>query len=249
MHLTGGLSSVLLEGIGLKLFLSVVFLLAGVVLTRLRQMLPGRRLWCISDPSRVVITVAHSASSDTGEYDRPATGVGQVRALALLMPSLRRTYPDLRVRNIFLSSEALQERVEQDLICLGSPKTNSVTADVLARLGSTCPATFDSVGNRIIWKEGADSAATFSGTITDGDVTTDVGLVLRARNPFRPGRTVIVLAGSHTFGTIAAARFFCEQLNDPFKRRPRYFAAVVEAQVRDGYPSSPEMLRTVRLPG
>jgi hypothetical protein len=247
MHLAASLSSALLEGIGLKLLLSLLFLLAGVVLTRLRQVLPGRRLWRVSDPSRVVISVAHSASSFTGEYERPATGIGQVRALALLMPSLRRTYSDLRVRNIYLSSEPLQERLENDLICLGSPKTNGVTAYVMAELGGACPAAFD--GSQIAWEEGAGPAETFDGVIVDGKVTSDVGLVVRAQNPFRPGRTAIVLAGSHTYGTIAAARFFCEQLNAPFKRWPRFFAAVVEAQVHDGYPSSPKLLRTAKLQG
>ncbi len=170
-----------------------------------------------------------------------------MRALALLMPSLRGAYSDLRVRNIYLSSEPLQERLENDLICLGSPRTNGVTADVMAELGDTCPAAFD--GRQIIWKEGDGPAETFDGVIVDGRVTSDVGLVVRAQNPFRPGRTVIVLAGSHTFGTIAAARYFCEQLNAPFKRRPRFFAAVVEAQVRDGYPSSPNLRRTAELQG
>ncbi len=63
MHLTASLSSSLLEGIGLKLLLSVLFLLAGVILTRIRQILPGRRLWRISDPSRVVVSVAHRRTS------------------------------------------------------------------------------------------------------------------------------------------------------------------------------------------
>jgi hypothetical protein len=247
VYLKASLGSAFLEGIGLKLLLSVLFVFAGVVLTRLRQILPGRRLWRISDPSRVVISVAHSASSHTGEYERPSTGVGQVRALALLMPSLRRTYPDLRVRNIFLSSEPLQERLENDLICLGSPKTNGVTADVIAALGDKCPIAFDTSRSQIVWKIGAEPAETFCGTVIDGQVTTDVGLVIRAPNPFRPTRTVIVLGGSHTFGTIAAARFFCEQLNTPFTQLPRFFVAVVEAQVRDGYPSSPKVLRTAKL--
>jgi hypothetical protein len=244
MDLSADLSTNLLEGIGLKILLSGLFLVAGIGLTRLRETLPSRRMWRISDPSRVVISVAHSATSHTGEYERPATGIGQVRALALLMPSLRRAYSDLKIRNIYLSSDPLLERLESDLICLGSSKNNQVTADVLANLRETCPAHVE--GSQIVWTDGA-STVKFEGTIEDGKVTTDIGLIVRAQNPFKPSRTVIILAGSHTYGTIAAARFFCEELGSPFRRRPRAFAAIVEAQVRDGYPSTPKLLRTEEI--
>jgi hypothetical protein len=239
------LSATLLEGIGLKVILSGLFLLAGVVLAKLRETLPSRRMWRITDPSQVVISVAHSAMSNTGKYRRPATGIGQVQALALLMPSLRHAYSDLKIRNIHLSSDPLFERRENDLICLGSPKNNLVTADVLTHLGAGCPVSME--GSSITWTDRAGSCSTYEGVVKDGKVITDVGLIVRAINPFKPSRTVIILAGSHTYGTTAAARYFCEELQSPFRRRPRAFAALVKAEVRDGYPSSPELLRTAEI--
>lgn len=246
MHPKADISTALLEGIGLKLILSLLFVVTGLALGRLKEKLPGRRLWRISDPSRVVISVAHSVDSDTGEYRRPATGIGQVQALALLMPSLRRTYSNLKVSNIYLSSEPLQERLEDDLICLGSAKNNRVTADVIDRLGTRCPVSMN--GSQFIWREGSGPDEVHEGVIENDKVVSDVGLILCTENPFKPGRVVIVLAGSHTYGTTAAARFFCEELSSPFRRLPRSFAILVEARVHDGFPSSPKQIRRMQLP-
>ncbi|HEY7950048.1 MAG TPA: hypothetical protein VID51_04345 [Solirubrobacterales bacterium] len=231
----------------MKIVLSLLFLVAGLGLGKLRETLPSRRLWGISDPSRVVISVAHSAASHTGKYIRPATGIGQVRALALLMPSLKRAYSDLEIRNIYLSSESLLDRLECDLICLGGSKNNRVTADLLDRLGSSCPISMD--GSEISWREGSESE-TYEGTIENDQVIDDFGLIIRTRNPFnrsKDRRSVIILAGSHTYGTIAAARYFCEELGSPLRRRPRSFVALVQAQVRDGYPASPKLIRFAKI--
>lgn len=241
---TASFASSFLADAGLKAILSILFLAAGVALTRLRDTLPSRRLWKIKEPAGVVISVAHSAASDTGKYLRPATGIGQVRALALLMPSLRRAYSDLRIRNIYLSSDPLLERLESDLICLGGVKNNQVTGDVLEHLRPGCPISMD--GSTITWHDDTGEED-YEGTIKDGEVVRDFGLIVRAKNPFRPSRTVVILAGSHTYGTIAAARFFCEELGSPLKPRPRSFAALVEAPVRNGYPSSPTLIRFAKI--
>lgn len=245
MHPIASFAGHLLEDIGLKVLLSVLFLLFGLAVAKLRETLPSRRMWKIKEPSSVVISVAHSTQSDTGEYIRPSTGIGQVRALALLMPSLRRAYSDLKIRNIYLSSDPLLDRVESDLICLGGTKNNEVTADVLDRLGDACPLSM--TGSLIFWTEPGKDPVRYEGTIEGNTVVNDIGLIVRARNPFKPDRTVVLLAGSHTYGTIAAARFFCEQLHSPFKPWPRSFAALVEAPVRDGYPSSPVLLRKAEI--
>jgi hypothetical protein len=239
-------SSSLLEGIGLKILLSILFLLAGLALAKLRDTLPSRRLWRLDDPSRVVISVAHSTASHTGKYLRPATGIGQVRALALLMPSLRRAYSDLEIRNIYLSSESLLDRLECDLICLGGVKNNKVTEDVLDHLGDRCPLSMKD--SEIFWTEQGETEA-YEGAIDNGQVVRDFGLIVRTENPFnsKDKRTVVILAGSHTYGTIAAARYFCAELGSPFRRQPRSFAALVESEVRDGYPASPRLLKLAEI--
>jgi hypothetical protein len=49
---------------------------------------PRRRLWHLHDPGDLVICAANSTTTDTGVYQRPATGIGQVRAIALAIESL-----------------------------------------------------------------------------------------------------------------------------------------------------------------
>ena len=48
-----------------------------------------------------------------------------------------------------------------------------------------------------------------------GNVVSDVGIALRAPNPFNPEKTVLIVAGAHTYGSIAAMKYFC----DPSKAR------------------------------
>lgn len=203
-------------------------------------------LWQLHDPSRVVIVVSNSSPTETGEYVRPATGIGQVRALAYSVPSLSRAYRDLELRNIYLSTDQLQERREDDLIVLGGPKNNSIARDLLDELRDDQPARQE--GSELIWRkrrggewvdEGAD---TYRGEVRDQMVRTDFGLILRVANPFASGdRTAVLLSGSHTHGTMAAAKFFAENL---LRELPgevggkNNLAVLVECHVSSGYPSA-----------
>src|SRR5690606_10414805 len=54
--------------------------------------LPARRLWRFSDARDLIMIVASSALVHTGKYERPTTGIGQVRAMLILVPMLTRAY-------------------------------------------------------------------------------------------------------------------------------------------------------------
>jgi hypothetical protein len=91
--------------------------------------MPKRRLWQVKDPSHLIVCSAASTKTNTGVYHRPATGIGQVRALTLATRSLNQAYSKkFDVRNILLSDENLQERIENDILILGGPKNNRVAA-------------------------------------------------------------------------------------------------------------------------
>ncbi len=216
----------------------------GFLGTRLAAKLPNRALWRLSDPASLTVCVAESAAVDTGKYIRKSTGIGQVRALAVIAPSLTRAYGRIDTRHIQLASEALGARAEGNLVCLGGVKNNARTRDIIEALAGQGFAVPTMDGSSICWP-GGDGCVSYEAQAEQGIVLKDYGLVIRAPNPFGTGSTVIVLAGASTYGAVAAARYFVEQC----KFRRGWFAAVVCSQVRDEYVYPPAIVRIERLAG
>jgi len=207
---------------------------------RATRILPHRRLWHLGKPDDVVICVAASGTVHTGEYLRPATGIGQVRALALILPSLSRAYNEIDVTRITLASETMRESREEDLICLGGTKNNRITRQVLDKLGSDIPV---SMTDTVIHWDGVD----YQGEVEGDTVTRDYGLIVQTPNPFAPQRQLVILAGSHTYGTIAAARHFVEEFSRLPLWRLNNFVALVVADVQDDHVCPPDQVRFQRL--
>jgi hypothetical protein len=230
-----------LHSVGVNLFSSGVALVLGLVASRAIMVISGRRLWQLSDPERVIVCVSESGAAQTGRYRRPATGIGQVRALAVVAPSLQRAYRKLDLSNVRLSTDQLADNREIDLISLGGGKNNEVTKDILECLSAKIGLPAGSQGSAITWAA-ADGLIAYEAETEDGAVKTDYGLIVRAGSPFRSGRSVVVLAGASTFGTTAAARFFvehCRSIRGPF-------AAIVKAPVRDRHALEPEQVVLAR---
>jgi hypothetical protein len=238
----------------IDLFSNILWLVLGILGLKLadyfRIALPSRRIWKIAEPKELVICAANSTVTDTGEYMRPATGIGQVRAMALVVASLNRTYGKLDYKKIFLSTDQLNEDIESNLILLGGAKNNQLTARYLELLKEFQPALNN--GSEIIWRKkldnkwSADDADKFQGETVQGTVATDYGLAIRTRNPFtEKPRTAILFAGSHTYGTIAAAKFFIESLNKALPKevtKPN-ISVLVSTHIIQGYPTTIKLER------
>jgi len=189
----------------------------GVTLRR------SARVWGIAGPKPFVgipsrpptVVVSTSAISSEG---RPMTGIGQVRAIALIMPSIGRAYRSYVEDNnlrMSLGCDVTEDRFGGDLITIGGPKTNEVTAFLLDRIGLpegfgiasvSDPETGKTV-DRILWK-GSDARGQVKGAPAGSQIA--LGLVVRCENPIRRRGVLTVLAGaaasgSGTYGTEAAA--------------------------------------------
>jgi hypothetical protein len=231
---------------------NIIWLPVGALLAYfiflIRVRFPNRRLWQIKDPSRLVVCAANSTVTNTGVYGRPSTGIGQVRALALAVRSLNQAYSkSLDIQNILLSTDRLQERLENDLLILGGPKNNAVAAKFLELLAEEQPA--KQLDTAIYWREQQNrtgqwldqSATEFLGNAVKRQVVMDYGLIVRARSPFT------LFSGSHTYGTIAAGKYFCDTLHrhlrSLLKGGKQNFAVLVSAHIVDGYPTKIKMER------
>ncbi len=200
----------------------------------------AQALWQLREPRNLVIITAASDSSHTGQYRRKSTGIGQMRAMAYLAPSLTAAYPDIELRNVRLSDENLASARDADLLLLGGPKNNQQTRELLDLLQEQQPA--NQQGSVILW-DGDEHL----GDAEDDAVIDDFGLMIRTRNPFSPrDRTAVLLTGSHTHGTMAAAKFFAEEL---LRRHPRQVAAnqnlsaLVGCEIEGAYPYDMDLVK------
>lgn len=228
-----------------SLFVNVIWLLLGVLATIIIRFLtrtrPARRLWQLKNPNDLIIVVATSVKTFTGEYYRRATGIGQLRALSLIVGSLRKAYKATIDRNIVMSDEDLGERAENDLILLGGTKNNNYTQRLLER---QCIVKLKPEG--IIWNVDGD-VIEFLPKVENDHVVVDYGLIIKTTNPYSHSSSkVIIIAGVHTQGVVAAARYFTENYFNKLKfssSKPN-IVTVIKCDVLNDHPVGIKLEKT-----
>jgi hypothetical protein len=195
---------------------------------------PTKRLWKIKDPKSLIIVAATSAVTDTGHYERPATGIGQMRALGYAIESLNKAY-EIKIQNIFLSKDHIHNLIENDLIILGGPKNNAVAKLFLDKLLSNNVVIANQEGNVIKWL-----LQNKEKDFTAEEKNKDYGLIIRAKNPFgyHKNTSICLFTGCHTYGTMAAAKYFTNNYVKKFrgvKRHKENVALIIQCDVQDGF--------------
>jgi hypothetical protein len=210
-------------------------------------------LWQICKPQELVIITANSAKTPTGEYMRPATGIGQVKALALVVNALSKAYSDINFKNIHLSTDQIYDRLENDLIILGGPKNNQIALEFLEILKDLQPGRQE--GSVILWADSPLGAPAVDGTVEEfcGEVgnetvRSDYALLVRADNVFNnDGNSAFLFSGSHTYGTMAAAKYFVEKYAVDFPQEAAAglnFSIVIKCTIRNEYPLNISVVKT-----
>jgi hypothetical protein len=241
--LLGGAVSTVVDNVGADV-LSVVIgaaCTAAVTVGRwaLVRFLPARRTWRFTSGRDLRIVVSSSAMVHTGLYQRPVTGIGQVRALSLLSPLLRRAYRDANLSEVLLSEELAGHDLNNNLLVIGGPKTNWLARDLLERLAPRLP--FTVTGTVITW-----GPSDYDGEAEGDNVLHDFGYVVRAVHPLHPERRVVIVAGSHTFGTAAAAQWLARHGGS--RKLPAELAVLIEADVsRNDHIGMPKVLFQLAL--
>lgn len=212
--------------------------IGGLVRWFVVKRLPARRVWRYAGAGQLSV-VLDTSHIDTGRYRRPVAGLGQVRALSLLIPSLTRAYRDLDLEKVRLSAHLPGQEMEHDLLVLGGPKNNEAARRLLDAMAQTLP--FRLEGGAMTW-----DGTVYAGDTSQGEVVRVCGYVVRAANPLAPAARVVLLGGWSTYGTVAAARWLAE--NGAARSLAADVAVLVEASVlRDGHVSAPRLLRRAAL--
>jgi len=231
----------MIENIIIGIVTSFIWFIFGIMVVKLSRFYllknPVKRLWKINDPAKLIICASTSTKTDTGEYFRPATGIGQLRALGQIIESLGKSYT-IRIQNILLSINQIQKQIENDIILLGGPKNNEITKLFLDKIN---PLKIVYQENSTIYWKKNEIDIEYSGIIKDKKVVKDYGIAIRMKNPFdsRKQTCISLFSGSHTYGTIASAQYFTEHYikkTKGIKRIKDNLFMLVECDVIDGFP-------------
>jgi hypothetical protein len=164
------------------------------------QRRPAGKIWRMDSRRPIHIVTAQDESDFDAEFTvkvYPAEYLAAVEVRAILADVLKYRQVGLSTSNELPLSRSLMD----NLVCIGGPIHNRVTALLLQRLD--LPFTFD--GYAVV---SAVSGNRYEAVIdaTTGKITRDVGVVVIAENPFSPSSTVVMLMGSRTFGCPAGSR-------------------------------------------
>lgn len=207
---------------------------------------PIKRLWNISDSKSLIICAATSTKTDTGKYVRPATGIGQVRALGYSIESLSKAY-NVKIQNILFSDDQVQKQIENDIIILGGPKNNDIARLFLDKLKDIRTVVYQE-NNTIYWNV-RNEEREFNAIEKNQKVIKDYGLIIRGINQFsnQPKKSSFCLfTGCHTYGTIAAAKYFTEEYVRKFSwfsKNKENLILLVECDIIDGFPVGIQIIK------
>ena len=134
--------------------------------------------------------------------------------LALFLGTFLNYIPDLSVK---LDTEVKEEDLQTNLILLGGPVVNSISAKINNKL----PIKFDKENN---W----DITSTISGKTYHSDET---GVVVKIKNPFNSKKFILLVAGKRHSGTRALMIAFLKHFKELAKGNKfnnKIFAKVIE---------------------
>lgn len=171
-------------------------------------------------------------------------GVGDVLALNELRQQLHRAGVDQLPLTPSHQLTGLER--QGNLVLVGGPHSNRVTAEVMQRLPVTF--TFGPVD-----VHDANIYDSVTGDVmrcvmdSEDQLVVDQGILIRATNPFNHERNIIILAGSFGFGTSAAARLLASSqiLAHEIVAQGSPFEAVFSVEIAAGTPQHIE-LKNVR---
>jgi hypothetical protein len=147
---------------------------------------------------------------------------------------------------LVLHPSQVRERRDQNLVLIGGNDTNSLTNTMAPLLGCHLGTLVNNEGHNVV----NDSRLKVNYPVTwqvtpdaNGEIVRkDYGILARGRNPYNVNREVLLIAGAHGLGTLAAAEVivspeFEHRLYNDFIQYDGSFECLVSYRRTDGGPS------------
>ncbi|WP_157974914.1 hypothetical protein [Glycomyces dulcitolivorans] len=163
-------------------------------------------------------------------------GHGDLEAFAQLRNHLHQI--DIRDFGLSASDRATAETLKKNLILIGGPESNIVSARVLEKISSTFRfgSAQGSTRMEAAIQDSQLDTTTACRTNLSGNVTKDHGIFIRCTNPFEQQRKVVFMAGCLGYATIGAIRLIetADFIDHPVIASGQDFEAMYSCDVSDG---------------
>lgn len=170
-------------------------------------------------------------------------GVGDAIAMTELLLFLSQLGAD--ALEVVYADRVGGDALNSNLIVLGGPVANEISADVVNRLESSLKPgqneildTISKITHRSRRRAGSD------------ELTSDYGLVIVAPNPYAPDKRMLLVFGTYGFGSWAGIRFLLSrqfrESNDLLEGE--FVECLVESEIVKGTPQQPKMITMRPLP-
>ncbi|MFJ7212992.1 hypothetical protein [Amycolatopsis sp. NPDC098790] len=209
----------------------------------------ARRFWrAVGGRHPLIVLGAHDFGPRRRWARAGVVGMGDIGALVEIEAQLRKLG---RTGKILESRQLPPADLSADLVLIGGPLANTVTATMLAKLGEVISYGF---------AEDPDHAAAVVRDLKSGRAlapqydepgypVSDYALIIRAPNPLAPETSeLVIVAGCFEHGTAAAAETLGERKFLRMVRKLKHFEALVETTVVNGTHYHTEVVEIRRIP-
>jgi hypothetical protein len=153
---------------------------------------------------------------------------------------------------LVLHPAQVRDRRAHNLVLIGGNDTNSLTNEVAPRLGCHFESRTDDNGHNVITDSrlNSDHPVTWKSEPSIGGEMVDYGMIARGPSPYNPHHEVLLIAGAHGWGSLAAAEVclsprFEKRLYNDWKEYGGRFECLVSYKRLDGGP--PDGQETIAL--
>lgn len=174
-------------------------------------------------------------SLKTENENRIVGGYGDILALADITLLANNLFQMGNI-NVHTNPEAFRHVCRENIIILGGGKYNPIFLKIIDEMN--VPLHFFDTPEQSFYeiRDKEKTRRLKPAYDQKGNVTEDVGLLVRAKNCFNEDKKIIIAAGCHTYGTSAAIRYFTNSANAKKimkKELNNDFELIVRCEVRE----------------
>jgi hypothetical protein len=253
--------------VGLNILAAPIIFFLGFIVFRgfayLHDELPLAEIWGLKG-SWEIRKRKHEALVAVTQLDYvspegPLTGMGELRAYALISESLIQAYRNLMgIMHIELrhSGDFSGDLGCNNIISIGGPKYNEVTRDFRERFSDVLPLYFE-IEDTKQYVVDRNEKKRYESNTQQGNNLLDYGVITKLSNPYHPGKceesVVFLVEGTYTYGLAAIGRlltkdYFRSLLKEVKGSESPYWQVLIRAQVKGEWQVYPEIVRLIELP-
>lgn len=227
-----------LTNIIINILAGILLFIAGFFIKQLYDFFykrrPLYRIWGFENKNEEICVVTGNIEHEMYKH---LMASGDIRAYGEVMSTLRNNYKKDLINSFFSKEFHPSQLMKYNIISVGGPRWNWVTRKVLDGFGD--PFIFD-LDNKCLIDRRVKPEKKYSVVIKEDEgVKEDYGIIIKAINPHKNDRNILIFMGYTTYGVLAATRCLSD-LHEYILRRKeiknkflktKYFSVIVMAKI------------------